>query len=452
MNDRRIPFARLAVRGFAAAAALAVAALARGQVAVTEPQTLTLRRAAELALERAPQLAATRAARDEGNASARIAADALHPSVWLSTTPGYSTGLPVVVAGSVPAYGALEVRQTIYDPWKKNDALQAEARAADLEGSLESGCAETVRAAVTAYAKCWTDEKRAEAARKGLSATEAALQRTIALFDEGRKTEVDVDRARLQAARAKQKVLNAESDRELDGLELKGLIGWPASAPLRLSSDTESALAVVSEVDNLTAARAADPQLKSLGRQVELFGRSANLSSKRWPIIEASVQYQRLPSYYAKYYNSFNETDFSFGISFMIPVWAGGRIDDTEAKAKASVLRVEAERSARESDLEVAVRRSEAAVARADAEHGLSLRAQGIAEQDLASAELLSREGRGEAAAVEERRMLLADADEDATKTALTALEERVRLLALRGELARTVLGSEPPCSLSASR
>ena len=90
-------------------------------------------------------------------------------------------------------------------------------------------------------------------------------------------------------------------------------------------------------------------------------------------------------------------------------------------------------------------------MARADAEHGLSLRAQGIAEQDLASAELLSREGRGEAAAVEERRMLLADADEDATKTALTALEERVRLLALRGELARTVLGSEPPCALSAA-
>jgi outer membrane protein TolC len=452
MSDRQSSRARFALRSLAVAAGLAAAALARAQVAPAEPQTLTLRRAAELALERAPQLAATRAARDEGGASARIAADALHPSVWLSTTPGYSTGLPVVVAGSVPAYGALEVRQTIYDPWKKNDALQAEARAADLEGALESGCAETVRAAVTAYARCWTDERRAEAATKGLSATEAALQRTIALFDEGRKTEIDVDRARLQAARARQKVLNAESDRDLDGLDLKRLIGWPASAPLRLSSDTESALAAVSDADNLAVARASDPQLKSLGRQVELLGQSARLSSKRWPIIEASAQYQRLPSYYSKYYNSFNENDFSFGISFVIPVWAGGRIDDTEAKAKASVLRAEAERSARESDLEASVRRAEAAVARADAEHGLSRRAQGIAEQDLASAELLAREGRGEAAAVEERRILAADADEDATKTALTVLEDRVHLLALRGELARTVLGSEPPCALSAPR
>lgn len=452
MNDRRFSHARLAVRGLAFAAGLAASAFARGQTVPAEPQPLTLRRAAELALDWAPQLAATRAARDEGSASARIAADALHPSVWLSTTPGYSTGLPTLVAGSVPAYGSILVRQTIYDPWKKNDALQAEARAADLEGALESGCAETVRAAVTAYAKCWTDERRAEAARGGLSAAEATLQRTIALFDEGRRTEIEVERARLQAARAKQKVLNAESDRDLDGLELKRLIGWPATAPMRLSSDTETALAEVSAADNLAAARAADPQLKSLGRQVELLGRSARLSEKRWPTIEASVQYQRLPSYYSKYYNSFNENDFSFGVSFIIPIWAGGRIDDTEAKAKASALRAESERSARESDLEVAVRRAEAAVARADAEHSLSRRAQGIAEQDLAATELLSREGRIEAAAVDERRLLLADAEEDTTKTALAVLEERVLLLALRGELARTVLGSEPPCSVSPVR
>jgi hypothetical protein len=52
---------------------------------------------------------------------------------------------------------------------------------------------------------------------------------------------------------------------------------------------------------------------------------------------------------------------------------------------------------------------------------------------------------------VEERRMLLADADEDATRTALEALEQRVRLLALRGELSRTVLGSEPACSMTAA-
>jgi outer membrane protein TolC len=453
MNDRWISRIRFGVRALAATASgLLAAAGAAAQAPASETPPLTMKHAAELALERAPQLAATRAALDEGDANARVARDLLHPSVWVSTTPGYSSGLPTLVAGSVPAYGAIEVRQTIYDPAKKHDALQAEAAAADLEGALENGCAEAVRSAVTAYAKSWTDERRAEAARKGLSAAESALQRAIALFDEGRKTELDVERARLQAARAKQKLLNAESDRDLDGLELKRLIGWPANAPLRLSSDTESALAEVSTTDNLSAALASDPQLKSLGQQAELLGQLARLTAKRWPTIEASMQYQRLPSYYSKYYNSFNENDFSVGVSLRIPIWAGGRLDDTEARAKASVHRVEAERTARGSDLEVAVRRSEASVARAAAEQSLARRAQGIAEQDLAAAELLVQEGRAEAETVEQRRLQLADADEDAASRALAALDERVKLLSLRGELAKTVLGSEPPCAALPAR
>jgi hypothetical protein len=56
------------------------------------------------------------------------------------------------------------------------------------------------------------------------------------------------------------------------------------------------------------------------------------------------------------------------------------------------------------------------------------------------------REGRGEAGELDERRLAASNADEDVAATSLRALEDRVKLLALRGELARTILGSEPPC------
>jgi outer membrane protein TolC len=372
--------------------------------------------------------------------------------VWVSTTPGYSSGLPVSVAGSVPAYASIEVRQTIYDPWRKTEALQAEASAADFEGAVESGCADTVRTTATAYAKAWTDERRADAASRGLAAAEAARDRAIALFGEGRMTGIDVDRAKLAAARAKQKLLNAESDRDLDGIDLKRLIGWPASAPLRLSSESDAALAEVDSAENLAAARAADPQLKALGRQIELLGRSAQISSKRWPVIAASAQYQRLPEYYSKYYNSFNENNFSVGVSIRVPVWAGGLLDDTEAKAKASVARAEAELRVRESDLEMAVRRAEAAVAKSEAESSLARRARGIAGQEVAAAELLLTEGRAEAGELDARRLALADADEEAATTSLHALEDRLKLLALRGDLSKTILGAEPACSVVAVR
>ncbi len=448
MNDRRrlshplAPFVLFLAAGWTGAVPL------EAQQA-PPADTLTLRHAVELALERAPQLAATRASRDEALAAANISRDALHPSVWVSTTPGYSSGLPVSVAGSVPAYASIEVRQTIYDPWRKNEALQALASAADFEGAVESGCAVTVRTAATTYAKAWTDERRAEAARRGLAAAEAASARAIALFGEGRMTGIDVDRAKLAAARAKQKLLNAESDRDLDGLDLKRLIGWPASAPLRLSSESDAALSDVDPAENLAAARAADPQLKALGRQIELLGRSAQISSKRWPVIAASAQYQRLPEYYSKYYNSFNENNFSVGVSIRVPIWAGGLLDDTEAKAKASVTRAEAELRMRESDLEMAVRRAEAAVAGSEAGASLSRRARGIAEQEVAMAELLLTEGRAEAGDLDARRLTLADADEEAATTSLLALEDRMKLLALRGDLSRTILGAAPACAVA---
>jgi len=41
---------------------------------------------------------------------------------------------------------------------------------------------------------------------------------------------------------------------------------------------------------------------------------------------------------------------------------------------------------------------------------------------------------------------VLSDADEEASRAALSSLLERARLLSLRGELARSVLGADPPC------
>jgi hypothetical protein len=43
--------------------------------------------------------------------------------------------------------------------------------------------------------------------------------------------------------------------------------------------------------------------------------------------------------------------------------------------------------------------------------------------------------------------MALADADEDAARASIDSLVERVRLLSLRGELGRALLGADPACA-----
>ncbi|HEY2796827.1 MAG TPA: TolC family protein [Thermoanaerobaculia bacterium] len=418
-----------------------------GQAETTEP--LTLRKAVELALERAPQLAAVRAEQDGERASARLAQDAYHPSAWITTSPGYTYGMPATVAGHVPSVVGIEVRQTIYDPYRRSAIFQAEAQASGMDGTVARSCQDTVEKALEVYARCWVDQALTDTAKRRVDAAETIRKRVEALAAEGRETDLDLERARLQAARARQKLLNAESDRDLDLLELKRLIGWPGSAPLTLAADPDVAVPELTSAENLTAARAADPELRSLSREVELLGHSARLENKRYaPIIEASASYQRLSKYndFDKYYVTFTPDSVAVGVSIAIPVFTGGRFEDGRDRARARLEQVEAQRAARESDLELSVRRAEASVARSTAEKSLSRRSQGIEEQALSALQLLVREGRSELSDLDDRQIVLADADEEASRAALNAVLERARLLSLRGELARALLGADPPC------
>lgn len=415
------------------------------------PESMTLRKAAELSLARAPELAAARAASEVGQASASLARDAFHPSAWLTTAPGYTYGLPGVVAGRVPAIAGVEIRQAIYDPARRADALQAQATASSTEGELEQVCRSTLERVVTAYARAFLDDTLIAAARRGSEAAEAIARRELALFEEGRTTELDVERATLEAARVRQKLLNAESDRDLDLLELKRLIGWPGSAPLRLAGDPDAILPELTAAENLAAARAADPVLKSLQREVQLLGQSARLESKRWaPIIEASATYQRLAKFndYDKYYVTFTPDSVAIGVSILVPLWTGGRFEDGRRRARARLEHAEAQLAAREAEVEMAVRRAETLVARSFAERSLTLRSRGIATQDRDAHKLLAREGRTELTEVDEREMSLADADAEAVRANLESLLERVRLLSLRGELGTALLGAELPCAV----
>src|SRR5512143_2439605 len=255
------------------------------------PGPLTLRRAAELALGRAPEIAVARAEVEEGAASARAADAALAPQAFATTTPGYSSGLPVAVAGRVPAVGGLELRQTIYDPARRADVLDTRARAAALEGALERSSAATARALVASYARNWAAGELVENARRRLESREAIMRRASALAREGRRTDLDVQSAGLEAARAQQKLLDQTASADLAKLELARLIDWPASLPLALGEDPLKGLPEPAPGDNFPAARAADPELRSLDRQLDSLRRAASLQAKAWlPVVQAEAQ------------------------------------------------------------------------------------------------------------------------------------------------------------------
>src|SRR6202158_760341 len=133
---------------------------ASGQTPPAGP--LTLRRAAELALARAPQAASARAQAAEADADARAASAMFAPHAFATTTPGYSSGLPVAVAGRVPSVFGVEVHQTLYDPARRAGALEARVRAEAFEAASSRSGATTARALVLSYGRNWSDRRRIE--------------------------------------------------------------------------------------------------------------------------------------------------------------------------------------------------------------------------------------------------------------------------------------------------
>jgi outer membrane protein len=445
MSELGRPNTGRAGRGTALCLVLAAASLPLS--AQPGPEPLTLRRAAELALGRAPEIAVARAEAEEGAASARAASAALAPQAFATTTPGYATGLPVAVAGRVPALAGLELRQTIYDPARRADVLDARAHAAALEGALERSSAETARALVLSYARNWAASARVESARRRLEAREAIGRHSSALGREGRKTDLEVESAGLEAARAQQKLMDQTASADLAMLELKRLVDWPASGPLVLGGDPLSSLPEVATGDSLPTARAADPELRSLDRELESLREAASLQKKAWlPVIEAEAQYLRLVSFnhFDQYFVKFKADDLSVGVSVAIPLWTGGRLSHALGAARARVERVEAARRARERDLELEVRRAESDVAVSGARLSVARRARAVAAEGLRVARALAAEGRAEPDEIGLREIAASDAEDDEADAAQGLLAARVHVLQLRGELPAVLLGVPP--------
>ena len=187
------------------------------------------------------------------------------------------------------------------------------------------------------------------------------------------------------------------------------------------------------------------------GDEVELLGQSAHLESKRWaPIIEASAQYQRLAKFndYDKYYLTFTPDSVAVGVSLALPLWTGGRFEDTRRQARARLDRAEAQlrrpRGGRR-DVGAPVRGGRGADD-VGAEPGPPrARHRGAVARPRSACS--SREGRSDLDELDAQAIALADADEQAAAASLDALVERVRLLSLRGELAPAILGGRAPCA-----
>lgn len=398
-------------------------------------EELTLREALTRALTRGHTWAAARARDSEARAEAELAADEFHPEVLLLTTPGYASGPSLAV--HLPVIASVQVRELLFDPMRRSDLLTAQVKEAHTSGQIEATRTRIAATVVRAYARLWLDDSLLRNALARERSQERLLGQTEALFDEGRSTRLDVERARLSLARARQARLDSESERELDSLELAHLMG-EGTLLASPSEDLVSTLSEPPEEGSVDLARSRDPELRAFGPELQAAEEAQRQSAKTFtPTIWAAAQYQRLyhTSTYDQFYANFKPDDWSIGASVTVPLFSGGRKRDARLRANASYSQILEERRERDFQVEMAVSRARDARGRARARTSIARRAEGCAEEALDIAQARSREGRAEPGEVEQAEIARADARDETARASADLLAARADLLALRGEL-----------------
>ncbi len=425
MSDRRL--------------ALMLLLLASPAPGTAAPEPLTVRGAVERALTRDPSLLAARRAAEEGAAALQIAQSPFHPQFVLTTTPGVTTGLPLSVAGEPPAAAGARLRLMLWDPSLRADEAGALGRAASLAADAEAARQETIRRTVAVCARLFAGDHRVEAARRRLAAREAIHSRMQARQREGRVTDLESERAALDAERARHRLRAAESDRDLAAEELRRQSGLPDGAVPALADDPLAALPEAAGSDAVSAALASDPALKALAGEAGAAARAANLED-RWfkPQIVAEARYLYVPSFYDydKYYLKVDSNTGSAGVSVVLPLLNGGLDSARAAKARAKEGRLKEQLRAREEEVTRGARATAANADLAGRELGLAKRSVAVAEEGLRVACALDLEGRGDADGVPRAELELAEAEDELWRATETLVGARLGLLAARGELA----------------
>jgi len=436
--------------GHAAATAAATAAgqAAAPAAAPAAPAPLTLPRAVELALGSAHEVAAAAAAVAGDQAAARLAADAMRLGSEVSTTPGVGRGLPVAVAGRVPAVVSVDVHQSVYNNELRSQALAARAKTPGTLAAFQRSRTQVAREVAELYARCWTDQELLAGAERRLAAAAAIARRAAALHAEARATDLDLAQARLREAKARLRRMEVAASRDADLWELRRRLGLDAGSPVALPEDLLAGSPAGPAAGGLEAALAADPELRAGARSLELLERARRLRLGIFSqvTVDAQAQYSRLSRANGidQFYVKFREDDWSVALAVTVPLWSGGRVRDGLAQAGAAIDRQKEQQRARAAQIEIEVHRAEAAVEQAQAAVAVAREAAAVAEEDLRIQGALAAEGRANPDDLDSREAALADAREEEIKATANLLTARVQLLAARGELLDDLGLAEP--------
>jgi len=316
-----------------------------------QAEPLPLERAIRLALAHSTSSAIANADVQRTFASYRELRNNYLPQLIVGSGLGWSYGFPLSIEGSAPALANVVAQSTVFNPAQRQflNAAKMEWHASEFQDKDQRNA--VIQDVASTYAELAKWEARLLRLQQDEAESQKMEQAVAERLQEGVDSGVDLNKAKLVAARVRLHRTEARGNADVLRRHLATLTGLPVSS-IELAPETIPALPPVAAEEDLSEkAIASSPAIKiaeqhSLAEAMRASGEHRALL----PSIDFSAQYARLATFnnYDLYYRKFQPDNATIGFALRIPLFNASqraRADAAEAEARKAKRQAEATRN-----------------------------------------------------------------------------------------------------------
>lgn len=302
-------------------------------------ESVPLQRAIELALAHSTSSMAANADIQRTFASYREVRNNYVPQLMAGSGLGWSYGFPLSLEGSAPALATVVAQSTVFNPAQSQflKAARTEWHAAQALNKDQRNA--TIQDVVVTYAELAKWEARLSRLQQDEALAQQMEKAVTQRLQEGVDSPVDLNKAKLGAARVRLHLAEARGSVDVLRRHLATLTGLPVST-IEIVPGTIPALPAVSQEDDLPGkAITVSPAVQSADQHAlaEAF-RAKGEHRALLPSFDFAAQYARLSTFnnYDQYYRKFQPDNATIGLSIRLPLFNSSqraRADAADAEA-----------------------------------------------------------------------------------------------------------------------
>jgi outer membrane protein len=369
---------------------------------------MTLRQAVDTAVKQNPEVMMARLDEQKAQESVRIARDPFSPKVVVGSGLAYTSGFPMSVEGSAPSVFQARAIQSLYNKPKSYEvaAARENARGATIDTSARRE--DVAHRTALLYLEAQRAARGAESARQLIATSEKVASTVHARVGEGRELPIELRRAALRLAQAKQRLADFDAVREQTEASLAVVLGFGPDDRVRATSDEPPTPELpADEAESVTEALANNREVQRLESAMQARGLEARAARSEWlPQIDLIAQYGLFAKFnnYEDYFRTFQRHNGQIGASIQFPVFAGKGAKARATQADLEVTRLRTQTNALRDRVTLDTRKAWQDMRRAESARELAKMDLEFTREQLSVLLAQSEEGRASLRQVEELR------------------------------------------------